>query len=97
MPANERRLWWCPKGHIMGEVKKVTVGQHRVRALMLYEKSVDPADVPPSLPALRGKVIGSMDNICCTICEHTRNWIVGEDAMIQLLSKLSTKALKPNA
>lgn len=87
MPANERRLWWCPKGHIMGEVKKVTVGQHRVRALMLYEQSVESANVPPALPALRGKVIGSMDDICCTLCGRTRDWIIGEDGMQELLSR----------
>lgn len=88
MPANERRLWWCPKGHVMGEVKKLTVGQHKVRALMLYEKSLEAADVPPSLPALRGKVIGSMDDICCTLCGRTRDWVIGQDGIEGLLSHL---------
>ncbi len=86
MPANERRLWWCPKGHIMGEIKRVVVGEHQVRALMLYEKSVEQADVPASLPALRGKVIGSMDDIQCTVCNHKRDWIIGQDGMQELLS-----------
>lgn len=85
MPANERRLWWCPKGHIMGEIKKIKVGEHTVRALMLYERSLEPAEVPPAMPALRGKVIGSMDAIRCTICEHTRDWIIGADGLKELL------------
>ena len=89
MPANERRLWWCPKGHIMGEIKRVQVGEHRVRALMLYETSVDALDVPASLPALRGRVVGSMDEIQCTICKHKRDWIIGQDGMQELLSHVS--------
>jgi len=64
----------------------VTVGAHHVRALMLYESSVEQADVPASLPALRGRVSGSMDAIQCTICHHTRDWIIGQDGMQELLS-----------
>ena len=95
MPANERRLWWCPKGHIIGEINKVTVGGHRLRALMLYEHSVEPANVPLSLPALRGKVIGSMDDICCTLSGRTRDWIIGEDGIKELLQNRLNDTYSP--
>lgn len=73
----------------MGEIKKVTVGQNRVRALMLYEVSVEQNNVPPSLPALRGKVVGSMEEIQCTICKYKRDWIIGQDGMQELLSHVT--------
>jgi hypothetical protein len=76
------------KGHIVGEIKSVTVGSGRVRALMLYEMSLEKDDVPDELPALRGKVIGSMDDIRCTICGHKRDWMIGEDGMQQLLKSV---------
>lgn len=87
MPANERRLWAGKCGHILGEIKRVVLGEHRVRALMLYEMSV--LQAPEVMPLLRGKVIGSMDAIRCTICGRERDWILGEDAMQELLSRVA--------
>ena len=88
MPANERRFWWCQRGHIMGEVQRVTYGAGKVRALMLYEQSVDKDNVPDELPPLRGRVIGDMDQIACTYpnCGHTRDWHIGEDAYQQMMA-----------
>ena len=73
----------------MGEIKKVTVGGSRVRALMLYEVSVEHDDVPPTLPALRGRVVGSVEEIQCTICKYKRDWIIGQDGMQELLSHVT--------
>jgi len=85
MSAGERRLWWCRKGHILGEIKHVQVGRHRVRALMLYEQSVTLEGLPSELPVLRGRVTGGMDAIQCTLCHAERDWVVGEDALNALL------------
>lgn len=90
MPASERRFWWCKKGHIMGEIKTVAVSGGRVRALMLYETSIALQDVPDDLPPLRARIIGSAEQIKCTFpgCDHTRDWIIGEDGMRQLLASV---------
>lgn len=87
MPANERRFWPRPQkdDHFLGEVKRIKVGEREVLALMLYETSVGRGDEPAALPVLRGKVIGSMDGIRCTICGRVHDWIIGEDAMFGLI------------
>ena len=90
MPANERRFWWCTKGHIMGEIRKISLGGTsgaKVRALLLFEKSLaSEADIPKELPPLRMTAVGDGRDIACTICGHLRDWNIGEDAMEQLLS-----------
>lgn len=91
MPANERRFWPRPQEdpHILGEIKRIKVGEYVVRALMLYETSVARGDEPAALPVLRGRVIGSMDVIQCTICGRVHDWIIGEDAMLSLMEMMS--------
>lgn len=91
MPANERRLWFCEKGHVLGEVRRIEVNDRNVRALMLYEHSFHSDNLPAEMPELRGKVIGSMDAIRCTICGRTRDWIIGEDGMQALLGKVAPR------
>ena len=91
MPANERRFWICEHGHVMGEIKSIVVNSRTVRALMLYERSVYLNDLPVDMPTLRGKVIGSVYAIRCTICGRTRDWIIGEDGMQALLSRVSPR------
>jgi len=92
MPANERRLWPRPAihEHVLGEVKFVFIGQSRVRALMLYEHSVDRNAVPDEMPQIRGRLTGGdMDEIRCTICKRpVADWHIGEDAMEALLSSV---------
>jgi len=90
MPANERRFWPQPgkDRHILGEVKRIKVGERDILALMLYETSVGRGDMPAEMLVLRGKVIGSMDAIRCTICGRVHDWIIGEDAMDALLSSV---------
>ena len=75
----------------MGEIKSIVVNSRTVRALMLYERSVYLNELPADIPELRGKVIGSMDTIRCTICGRTRDWIIGEDGMQALLSRVSQR------
>ena len=86
MAAGERKLKWCRHGHIVGEVKKVTFGAVRVNALLLYEQSVELADVPEKLPALRARLIGSASDVTCTICNVTMDWIIGQDAFEALMA-----------
>ena len=86
MPANERKLKWCKHGHIIGEVKKVTFGSYRVQALMLYENSVELANVPDELPPLRARLIGSAADVTCTICQATLEWIIGQDTFDALMA-----------
>lgn len=91
MPANERRFWPRPDihTHVLGEVAHVYIGQTRVRALMLYETSVARDQVPEELPSLRGKVIGDVDAIICSICgQPVADWHIGEDAMEVLISRV---------
>lgn len=91
MPANEHRFWICEHGHLLGEIKSIVVNGRNVRALMLYEQSVYLNELPAEMPVLRGKVIGSMDAIRCTICGRTRDWIIGEDGMQALLGRVSQR------
>jgi hypothetical protein len=89
MPASERRFWPRPvvHEHVLGEVVFVYLGQTRIRALMLYEHSVERDHAPLALPELRGRLIGDMDDIICTICGRpVANWHLGEDALEALLS-----------
>jgi hypothetical protein len=91
MSANERRFWPRPEVHlhVLGEVRRIFIGQTEVRALMLYEQSVERDQVPAELPALRGKLIGDMDAICCTVCgQSVADWHIGEDAMEALLNRI---------
>lgn len=92
MPAGERRLW--PRtdvhAHVLGEVVWVYVGQTRVRALALYETSVERDQVPDVMPDLRVEaIIGDSDRIACTICGRpVADWHIGEDAMEALLNRI---------
>jgi hypothetical protein len=91
MPANERRFWPRPEvhHHVLGEVVNVYIGQTRVRALALYETSLERDRYPDTLPVLRGKLIGDMDEIACTICgQPVVDWHIGEDAMEILISRV---------
>lgn len=91
MPASERRFWPRPDvhAHVLGEVVHVFIGQTRVRALALYETSVQRDLVPAELPSLRGKVIGDVDAITCSICgQPVADWHIGEDAMEVLISRV---------
>jgi hypothetical protein len=89
MPASERRLWCCKQGHVMGEVKKLKTRDAQERALMLYERSVERTSLPTEIPALRGRVVGTMHGIRCTICGSSRDWIIGEDAIQELLKHVT--------
>ena len=95
MPASERRFWWCKKGHIMGEIKTVSVDDGRVSALMLYERSIALQDVPEEMPPLRARIRGSAEQIQCTYpgCAHTRDWI-GEADVRQLKLASSRRKIK---
>lgn len=89
-----RRYWCCPRGHVLGEVKRVVIGANagvKVSALMLYETST--IYKPQSLPALRGRVVGEMRDIKCTVpgCGATRDWLIGEDAMSALLERFQSR------
>jgi hypothetical protein len=87
MPAGERKLKWCKHGHIMGEIKKITTRERHVQALMLYEQSVELENVPDELPPLRGRVIGDVLEIRCTICKAAMiDWEIGQDAFNALMA-----------
>lgn len=91
MPANERRFWPRPDvhRHVLGELAHMYIGQTRVRALMLYETSVERDQVPAELPSLRGKVIGDVDGLICTLCgESVADWHIADDAMEALISRV---------
>lgn len=89
MPAGGRCFWPRPEEdrHILGEIRCVIVGETKVRALMLYEMSFGRGCEPPENTPLRGKLIGSMDAIRCTLCGRVHDWIIGQDAIDELLSK----------
>jgi hypothetical protein len=38
---------------------------------------------------LRGRVIGSMDAIQCTICGRVHDWGIGQDALDELLERIN--------
>lgn len=89
MPAKTRRFWHCTKGHILGEFRKVSsrVTGNKIVALMLYENSELSVDhVPDELPPLRQRLIGDALDVRCTICLHTRDYNMDEDALDQLMS-----------
>jgi hypothetical protein len=91
MPANDRRPWpsLTKHQHVLGEVKIVMIGQSKVRALMLYEQSVERDQLPAELPELRGRVIGDQDRIRCTICQRpVADWLIGEDGLEALLERV---------
>lgn len=95
MAAAERRFWPRPEAHahVLGEVRHAFIGQNRVRALMLYEQSVERDQVPADLPVLRGKVIGDVDEITCTICgKSVADWHIGDDALEALLNRIVSVA-----
>ncbi len=89
-PTENRRYWPRPEEdrHILGEIRCIMVGETQVKALMLYETSHGRGGEPPVLTQLRGKVVGSMDAIRCTICGKVHDWIIGQDALDELLSKV---------
>lgn len=92
MTTNDRRYWPSPQEdkHILGEIQHIMLGQVPIRALMLFEQSISRGGEPPEETSLRGKVIGSMDAIRCTICGRVHDWIIGQDAMNELLSKVNS-------
>lgn len=93
MPASERRMWKCPRGHVIGEVKYLTRDKGvRVRALMQYDRSE--TKLPDELPALRAKLIGDAYDVRCTICGTVRDWYMGEDAINELLEKRKARKQK---
>lgn len=91
-PARERRYWPRPEEdrHILGEIGCIAMGETQIKALMLYERSVGRGADPPEDMMLRGKVIGSMDAIHCTICGRVHDWIIGQDAMDELLERINS-------
>lgn len=93
----ERRFWWCIKGHLMGEIGRVRTRETgaTLPALYLYEQSVASVDdLPVEMPVLRGRVIGDMLGIPCTICKHERDWFAGEDSMARLLARVRRRKEK---
>jgi hypothetical protein len=93
MPANERRLWPRPviHQHVLGEVVRANVGQYQARVLMIYEQSVERDAVPAEMPPTRGRLLGDMQGIRCTICNQAvADWHVGEDAMDALLNLVTS-------
>jgi hypothetical protein len=91
---DKRRYWCCPRGHILGEVRRVAIGAEsgiKVGTLMLYETSA--TYKPQSLPVLRGKVVGEMRDIKCTVpgCGAIRDWMIGEDAMSALMERIRSR------
>jgi hypothetical protein len=94
MPATDRKPWPRPviHEHVLGEVVRVNVGQYQARVLMIYEQSVERNSIPDGLPPLRGRLLGDMDGVRCTICgREVANWHVGEDAMQALLSLVTSQ------
>ncbi len=85
MSVAQTRFWRFDCGHIGGEVKMLRMGAGRVRILLLYEQSM--VTEPSRRPALRGRIEGSMFEIRCTICGRTRDWVIGEEAMQELLRR----------
>lgn len=81
----DKRYWLGKCGHVVGEIKPVVYGSRTVKALAVYEQSLPQA--PTETPELRATAIGSLDHIRCTICGSTRDWIIGEDAIDELVSR----------
>jgi hypothetical protein len=71
----------------MGELKRVVIDHGKMTVLMLYEQSVELANVPAKIPTLRARIVGNAMDIRCTYpgCGHSRDWNVGEDGMKRLL------------
>lgn len=97
---HERRFWRFSCGHIGGEIHVEDARQGstagHVRQLLLYEQSLTivPTVLPGSEIPLRGRIEGTVRDLRCTICGSTRDWIMGEDALQQLLKRRETRAIR---
>jgi hypothetical protein len=81
----DKRYWYGKCGHVLGEIKVVVYGDRQVKALAVYEQSLE---VPPVVtPEIRCTAVGSLDGIRCTKCGRRRDWIIGQDAVDSLLEQ----------
>ena len=85
-----RIFWRFECNHIGGEIGTIhQEGISRAKVLLLYEQSL--AAEPDRQPILRGRLEGSMLGIRCTICGQTRDWIIGEEALQELLRRRAAR------
>lgn len=89
MARNKQRFWRFSCGHIGGEIQMARMGSGRMRILLLYEQSQKTR--PGCRPALRGRLLGTMYDIRCTICGCIRDWVIGDDALQELLERRKSR------
>lgn len=93
--ASSVKEWKCPKGHVMGVVRRVESELHgrrfHVSKLYLYRHAVDMTVEQPREVDVIGPVEGSGGPFVCDVpgCGCSRRWEIGEDAMERLLEKMT--------
>lgn len=87
MEENEMKYWLCPKGHVLGMVKRDGSG---VRKLWLFEhafREILPDDEAYAIAVIEGKA-----DIYCTICGgNLRMWVPGEESIKALLERVKAE------
>jgi len=67
--------WKCPKGHVLGQMRRTGRGQ---MVLLLYREAVDPKHPGRKPVEVLGELHGSMLGISCSICSKRKTWGKGE-------------------
>ncbi|MCZ2076182.1 MAG: hypothetical protein LC130_14420 [Bryobacterales bacterium] len=96
MPPS-REFWYCGgagKGHIVGEVRTVSLMRDagRVKVLELYEsaQAVPPEDVP----TLRSEKIFHAEGLRCSICGNRFDWFPSLPSLVRLLKRYDSTAVE---
>lgn len=75
----------CPKGHVLGEIVRVDVGQKRYATrLLLFRHAVGPENATAGVV---GAVLeGTAPELFCDLCQNGAGpWVIGAEALDYLL------------
>lgn len=90
---DDLKEWVCPKGHLLGLVKRVktnAVGGAalHVSRLLLFRQAVDRTAAHIETVDVIAAVEGTALNIRCSVCGEVRPWYIGQDALERLLDRI---------
>ena len=79
----ELKAWKCKSGHVMGQVKWKGHGESQ---LYLFREALDLEAVHPAEQIVLAVMEGYVTvTVTCTICEQSRMWVPGEEALVLLI------------
>lgn len=83
-----RKYFKCPEKHLIGEVIYLLDG---TRILFVFETSKLDTEIVDDISTidLRGRLVGDMYDVKCTICGKTRDWFVDYVASLTKKNKLA--------